>query len=173
MDHAGSTAALIQKAGIPSLIHARDYEKLLQGSNGEIVHHSFIGGLIKKFIVRAYKPVRADIIFQNKIDLSDFGIEGKLVHTPGHTPGSCSLLLANGDVMVGDLLMGGWIGGYINPWLPGYHYFIDDREAIHRSLRKLLDMGAQKFYPGHGGPLLRGDVERFLEKQTKFGVRFH
>lgn len=164
VDHAGSTAALAALGGIPSLIHSRDYSNLLEGRNGRVKLHSFSGWLIRQFIMRNYPPAKADIIFEKKIDLSDFGIDAKLVHTPGHTPGSCSVVLNNGDAMVGDLIMGGLLGGYLNPELPTYHYFIDDRQLVHRSIKKLLDMGVERFFPGHGGPLGRKAVERFLLK---------
>jgi hydroxyacylglutathione hydrolase len=37
------------------------------------------------------------------MDLLEFGVDGRIVHTPGHTSGSISLLLDSGEAFVGDL----------------------------------------------------------------------
>ena len=167
MDHAGSTAALTTLAGIPSLIHSRDYDQLLQGTNGTVQYHSFAGWFIYQFLLRNYPGAKADITFEKMIDLQDFGIEGKLVHTPGHTAGSCSVVMSNGEAVVGDLFIGGWLGGWIDPNWPTYHFFTEDKELVNRSIRKLLDMGVEKFHTGHGGPINRKEVEQFLQKTAR------
>jgi len=37
--------------------------------------------------------------------LHEFGIPGSIIHTPGHSPGSVSVLLETGEAFVGDLAM--------------------------------------------------------------------
>jgi glyoxylase-like metal-dependent hydrolase (beta-lactamase superfamily II) len=80
-------------------------------------------------------------------------LPGEVIHTPGHSPGSVSLLLASGDCFVGDLAMNG-LPLRRGPGLP---VFADDLERVRRSWRMLLDRGARTVYPAHGRPF---DAER-------------
>jgi hydroxyacylglutathione hydrolase len=87
-----------------------------------------------------------------------------VIETPGHTPGSVSLLLPDGDAVVGDLLMGGFLGGLVRRSVPNTAYFQeDDHEALH-SLRAVLAAGARRLWVGHGGPLSADRVA------TRFGL---
>jgi glyoxylase-like metal-dependent hydrolase (beta-lactamase superfamily II) len=40
--------------------------------------------------------------------LANMGIPGRVIHTPGHTAGSVSLLLDTGEVFAGDMAMNAW-----------------------------------------------------------------
>jgi glyoxylase-like metal-dependent hydrolase (beta-lactamase superfamily II) len=86
------------------------------------------------------------------------------METPGHTAGSISLILPNGEAVVGDLLMGGFLGGLVRRGVPNVAYFQDDEREAQRSLRAVLATGARKLYVGHGGPL---SAERIV---TRFGL---
>lgn len=164
LDHAGSTAALQLLGKMPCLVQEADAEDLKTGHNTVPPTNSIMGLIIKKLILKPYPPVKPDLVLQEEMDLHIFNIPARLLHTPGHTPGSCSVVFDSGEAIVGDLLMGGWLGGYIFPKIPGYHYFVNDKEALHRSIRKLLDAGVHTFYCGHGGPLSGAAVTK------KFGM---
>ena len=70
------------------------------------------------------------------------GLSFKVLHTPGHTPGSVCLLVEN-VLFSGDTLFAGSCG---RTDLPG-----GDWNAIHESLRRLMRMpGELTVYPGHG-----------------------
>lgn len=69
--------------------------------------------------------------------LSEIGIPGEIIHTPGHSPDSVSLLLDNGSVFTGDLTRPEFIG-------------LEDPAVVHASWRLLKDSGAEQVYPGHG-----------------------
>ena len=70
-------------------------------------------------------------------------VEGvRVLHTPGHSPGSVVLAL-DGVLLTGDLLFAGSVG---RTDLPG-----GSDEEMDRSLRKLLALsGEAVVYPGHG-----------------------
>lgn len=76
--------------------------------------------------------------------LREVGIDGEIVHTPGHSDDSVSVLLDDGSVFTGDL-----------PTL--------DRASPHEealviaSWRLLQERGARTVYPGHG-PVLPIDA---------------
>jgi hypothetical protein len=59
--------------------------------------------------------------------------------------------------------MGGMIGGIFFPSRPGYHYFIEDREALHRSIELVLSRPAERYWVGHGGPLKVKEVEQWYQ----------
>jgi len=84
----------------------------------------------------------------DEFSLEEFGIKGRLLHTPGHTDGSMSLLLDSGEAFVGDLAMSG------PPRLSGPGPFVlgKDINTMKRSWQFLLDAGATKIYPSHGKP---------------------
>jgi glyoxylase-like metal-dependent hydrolase (beta-lactamase superfamily II) len=80
--------------------------------------------------------------------LLDWGIPGRLIHTPGHTPGSMSLLLRSGEAFVGDLAMDA-MPMRISPGLP---VFAEDIDEVRESWKRLLEQGAKTIYPAHGDP---------------------
>jgi glyoxylase-like metal-dependent hydrolase (beta-lactamase superfamily II) len=66
----------------------------------------------------------------------------KVIHTPGHSPGSICLL-TDEAIFTGDLLFAGSIGRYD---FPGSSY-----EQIINSLKKIMELDDNiEVYPGHG-----------------------
>jgi hydroxyacylglutathione hydrolase len=81
-------------------------------------------------------------------DLGPFGVDGRVVHTPGHSPGSVSILLPSGDAFVGDLAMNG-LPFSLRPTLG---IFAHDPEQMPASWRHLLGLGVRTIHPAHGRP---------------------
>jgi len=115
----------------------------------------FINKLSKKFSI---DPTEVDIVIgEEDYPLEDFGIKGKIVFTPGHSPGSISVVLDSGEAFVGDMAMNS-LPLTIVPNLP---IFAEDMVAVKNSWRKLIDMGVKKIYPAHGKSF---PVEKLLKK---------
>lgn len=163
-DHAGSAAELRRLLSVPVAVHAADAEMLRRGDNGRLVSVGWEAKMSRRFVDKPFPGLDADILVDEATDLSAYGIAGRLLHTPGHSPGSVSLLLPDGKAVAGDILRGGIMGGMVLSGRPSYPYFLydlDDIGELQGSIRKVLDAGAQRLYIGHGGPLLREDVIRF------------
>ncbi len=69
--------------------------------------------------------------------LQQIGIKGKIVHTPGHSNDSVSLLLDDGRVFTGDLTRSD---------------YADDcnSDTVTASWRRLRELGGAQVYPAHG-----------------------
>jgi hydroxyacylglutathione hydrolase len=156
-DHCGSTRQLKEATSAPTAIHPADAAVMDSGQNQATKPTCLMAKFLHWFVDDRFPAVRPDIVLPDEMSLLGFGVDGKVVFTPGHTAGSVSVLLSTGEAIVGDLLMGGWLGGMFRSGQPGYPYFADDLGQIRASVRKLLDRGATKFFVGHGGPL---DAER-------------
>ena len=63
------------------------------------------------------------------------------------------LLLGDGDAFMGDLLLGGYLGGAMFSCSPGTHYYHDDRPAAEAQICVVIRAGARHLYLGHGGPV--------------------
>lgn len=61
-----------------------------------------------------FDKVEPEILVEEDIDLLEFGVNGKIVHTPGHISGSISLLLDSGEAFVGDLAVKLFALQYLN-----------------------------------------------------------
>ncbi|MCD4684256.1 MAG: hypothetical protein K8R86_13305, partial [Bacteroidales bacterium] len=115
----------------------------------------FINKLSKKFSI---EPSEVDIVIgEEDYPLEEFGIKGKIVFTPGHSPGSISVVLDSGDAFVGDMAMNG-LPLTIGPSLP---IFAEDMSTVKNSWMKLIDMGVKKIYPAHGKPFA---IEKLMKK---------
>jgi len=75
-----------------------------------------------------------------------FGIPGQVIHTPGHSPGSISVLLDSGEVFAGDMAMNTW---FLRS-TPGLPVLAEDMNLVVKSWRRLIRMGAKQVYPAHG-----------------------
>lgn len=172
-DHAGSTRALQSRLAtlseargprlrVPAAVHPADAPKMRAGDSSPLIPLRFSSRVLSLFLDPRFPAVEPDLLIEEGYSLAGFGIPAMVVHTPGHTPGSISILFEDGRAIAGDLMMGGSLGGAIRPLEPGYHYYAEDLAELRRSIRKLLDRGAKTIYLGHGGPLEAGRVrERF------------
>ena len=88
------------------------------------------------------KPFIADLINDNEFDLKQFGIDGKVISTPGHTEGSQSVLLGE-KLISGDTFIN-IKKGIIFP------HFADNPTTLLKTWRQLFRLGIKEIYPGHG-----------------------
>jgi len=162
IDHAGSSAELKRRLGIPTAIHKADAFMLRTGGNGIVKPRNLEARLVKALVVKSYEGFEPDIVLEEDMTLTDFGVDGKVILTPGHTAGSLSIIFENSEAIIGDVMMGGYLGGSIFGALPNYHYFADDLNQIRSSIKTIIDLKPLKLYVGHGGPLApQAVVERF------------
>jgi glyoxylase-like metal-dependent hydrolase (beta-lactamase superfamily II) len=170
IDHFGSLAAMKEATGAPVAVHALDADAVRQGVHQPDSLHP-TGRLLRflmrfRFLQRAFVAldtvaVEPDVVFESALDLTPYGIEGKALSTPGHTPGSVTLLLENGEVIVGDMVMGKLMGFVPAPGPPIVAW---DLERNQESVRQLLARSPDRIYTGHGGPFSFEQVEGCLEE---------
>lgn len=79
--------------------------------------------------------------------LNGFGLQGRILYTPGHSTGDLTLVLDDGSAFVGDLVQGPRIAK-ITP--PEFSIMAVDEPAMFASWGVLLESGAKVLYPGHG-----------------------
>lgn len=146
-DHAGCAAFLKDKTGTKIIVQASEADKLKagfhrvpDGTNPLFKVISFMGKRVSK-LYNVFQPVEPDIVFDNDLDLSMFGINGKIIHTPGHTSGSSTLIIEN-NAFVGDCLF--------NIMHKTYPPFANDEDELLKSWKKLLEQNAKVYYPAHG-----------------------
>jgi glyoxylase-like metal-dependent hydrolase (beta-lactamase superfamily II) len=151
---------LKEATSAPTAIHPADAAVMEYGRNQATKPTSRRAKLLHWLVNDEFPPVRPDILLPDEMPLQAFGVDGKVVYTPGHTAGSISVFLGSGEAIVGDLLMGGWLGGMFRSGQPGFPYYADDLGQIRSSVKTLLDLGTTKFFVGHGGPL---EAERVTE----------
>ena len=162
-DHVGSTTALLEEADVPVAFHAADQPFVDRGDNGLLTGTTWRGQLMTRFFkVISFDAPAASFYVEDGMRLDEYGVAGQIVHTPGHTAGSISLVLDSGEAIIGDLLMGGFMGGNMMPNRPNLHYFADELSAVRPSVEKLLALPIQTCYVGHGGPLKVDDIRQSI-----------
>ncbi len=134
-DHTMGAAELRDYTGAPLMIHF---------SEGDWVDDPRHNGV--QFFMDAANAVfpKPDRLLHDGdvIDAGDLSV--RVIHTPGHSPGSCCLE-AEGNLFTGDTLFYGGVG---RTDLPG-----GNSMHLMRSLGKLADIaGDMRVYPGHGQP---------------------
>jgi hydroxyacylglutathione hydrolase len=157
-DHFGSASKIREIINAPIAIHTLDAEAFRQNVN--LRQYTIPTGNLGKFfnlILRQSAPrtnIEPDILIENELDLAPFGITGKIIHTPGHTPGSISILLSNGDAIIGDVLM----KDFLHHRKLMYPFYASDFAALKDSLNTILLTAKGKLWLSHGGQFESGVV---------------
>ena len=172
-DHCGLLGPILKENPSIRVVVSQSTAQLLRKGENDLTHG---GGLLNRrvaFLIRRkqfyvsvilhkkvdkaknlkfppYEVRGCDVIFQGEPELRELGIplEGRVLETPGHTVDSVSLILPDGDCLVGDAaahMLG----------FAGTKYcviFICDMDEYYRSWQKLLDAGAKRILPAHGKP---------------------
>lgn len=139
IDHIGGAAAVRAATGARLAVHAAD-AAVVAGRRPPVK-----GGPAMRVIVRAarFRPAEPDVL------LADGDVVGglRVLHVPGHTPGSIALV--RGDVVLsGDALLGDR-HGRVRP--PDPRLALDRAEAA-RSAELIRAQGCRLVLPGHGRP---------------------
>ncbi len=152
VDHTGNIAALQAISRAQVAIHTDD-APYLAGTKTAPAPRGMTGLFIRFFglFMRA-GPVKPDILF-NDGDT----IEGlRVIHVPGHTPGSIALLdQKTGVLFVGDTLR--FDGKTIEGPPP---QFTPDMEMAQKSIKNIAALEFTILLSGHGVPLKGGAAEK-------------
>jgi len=154
-DHIGSARAIKEMTGARLAIHeceraAIENARKLEVPSAQSAWAKAMMRIVGPMARRLEVPrTTVDVALSDEdLDLASYGVPGRVMHTPGHTNGSVSVLLESGEAFVGDLAM----NGFPMRRGPGMPVFAADAAQVHASWRKILDAGATTIYPAHGEP---------------------
>ena len=157
-DQAGCAAELRRRSGAQIAIQAADAPLVRAGRNGMVVVQDWLGRLLRPFVDEEFEAFEPDLVVEEAIALEPYGLRARVVRTPGHTPGSVSVVLASGEALIGDVLR----GSLVWPNKAREHYFCNDPFRNQRSIRKLAREGLLRCHPGTFGSFPGTELGRFL-----------
>jgi glyoxylase-like metal-dependent hydrolase (beta-lactamase superfamily II) len=154
-DHIGGAAELARRSGAQILAH-RDEVPYLDGTK-TLPATSLVTRLLTwgtRLMPGTRTRYRVDEVLQEGDSLEHLG-GLRVIHTPGHTPGSICLYRPEGRILFcGDLLLNGHPltgRGRLRFSIP---QFSVDAAQARRSVEKLLELPFEILCFGHGEPLL-------------------
>lgn len=150
-EYADENIRFIEDNGAPEFIFlthrddVADAEKFREDFGSKLIIHE-----LEKDTVR--KP---DMVFCDYVDIG----EVRIIHTPGHSPGSSTLYFPGGRVMfTGDHIT----AGRGKPIAEDFYWTYDYQLQL-KSARKLLEYDFYYILAGHGGRRLISDAKKELK----------
>jgi hydroxyacylglutathione hydrolase len=164
-DHSGSAREIREFTGANVAVHESERTYLEDG--GMIIPKgvNFYGKITKPWLFAIFRKIsfpkfKPDILITDKpYPLKAYGIDGNIIHTPGHTVGSISVILDSGEAFVGCMAH----NGFPFRLRPGLPIYAQDIKAIKKCWRILIDRGIKMIYPGHGKPFPVEVIKKSLE----------
>lgn len=140
-DHMLSMDALCEQLKIPSMIHTDDAPMLTDGKTNAF--YTLFGQ------ERTFRPADRLLEDGDVIPLGDECI--RVIHTPGHSRGSCCFLCGEERLITGDTVFAEGFGRY--------DLFGGDAAVLKHSLSLLRQLNPRlRIYPGHGPRAFLGDA---------------
>ena len=148
LDHSGGARALWERFRLPVLAHPKEWPYL----TGKKPRPPLPIPLLGRWLANLGPPLPEEALVP--VEEGEEVLGWRVVALPGHTLGQVGLL-KEGVLLAGDALRGGGLPPrFIN----------EDHEGARRTVRKILDLGAEWVYLGHGGPLARQEVEALARR---------
>ncbi len=161
-DHLGSAEAIRAITKAPIALHHADLEPAKAG-RVKLKPYGFGSNFVEPYFrSKRFNPVIPDIILNGTETLEAYGVNAKLLETPGHTNGSITVFLENGDAIIGDLLR----GDFVLETRPNWHYFYDDVDMVRSSIKTILDLQLERLFVGHGKPFLLSSLQKRFSKKV-------
>ena len=160
-DHTGNVTKVREKYNVKAAMHSGDVQQVENGV--------FLKRKVRPFLHRIFFAVRMlkrklqgnkmsfpkfkpDILLSDGQSLEEYGVKAKIIHIPGHTPGSIGILTGEGDLFAGDT--------FVNNKKPDSARIIENAARLKDSLDKIKKMNIKTVYPGHGKPFLMSEYAK-------------
>lgn len=164
-DHVGSARDIREITGARIAVHRADKEwverVLLVWPPAVTTWGHVVRAVLKPLtpLLFRFPATQVDVVLGDEgLSLTEYGIPGRVIHTPGHTAGSVSVLLETGDAFVGCMAHNN-LPFRLSPGLP---IFAEDLEQLKESWKLVLNQGARTIYPAHGEPFSADIIRRVL-----------
>lgn len=162
-DHAENASIIKKQYNTRIVVHKNEAKHLKQGCSPIPCGTNFITRLLmvvgrKINRLSQYESANPDILVDDKYQLTP---RSYLLHTPGHTEGSMSLIVDNGVALVGDALFGVFSWSIFPP-------FADDVPTMINSWDKLIKTGCKTYLPGHGSENSKKLLIKQYEKHKEY-----
>jgi glyoxylase-like metal-dependent hydrolase (beta-lactamase superfamily II) len=147
LDHIGSIAHAQQVTGGRVLCHRSFAESLAKGEMERAVPRTKnLGVRVMNYLSTwmSYTGTQPDIEMDDEFDLEGYGIAGRIIHTPGHSASSISIILDNGEALVGDMIRPEESGEI------GLGAFYEDKAVLLDSLQRVAAYEPRIIYMSHG-----------------------
>ena len=161
-DHVNLLYEINKKIYAEILVHQAGEKYLKFGQNPEPKNPTFLGKIVL-FLSKfggygKFDPVVPDTVIEGEYSTNKFGFEMKIIPTPGHSDDSITILVDKKWAFVGDTLF---------HLLPNslYPMFVDDKEQLRKSWKKLLDLKCEYYFPGHGNKISFTTLEKHYNKK--------
>jgi glyoxylase-like metal-dependent hydrolase (beta-lactamase superfamily II) len=154
-DHAGSASEIAAITGAPIALRTEDARWVSEGlqvpappvTRWARTIARFLSAQFMSDLMPAPRFVPEVMMVAEELTLAAYGLAATVVHTPGHTAGSASVLLEDGRAFVGDLAMNGFPSSLFRPTMP---IVAQDLALLARSWTLIRERGATTIFPGHG-----------------------
>jgi glyoxylase-like metal-dependent hydrolase (beta-lactamase superfamily II) len=170
IDHTGNCAYLREKYATRIAMHKGDTEMCMKDGitrdRGEMpkdfplplmilwLFRGFLRFAIGQLLWRKpFDRFEPDVLLEDGQSLAEYGLDAKILYTPGHSKGSISILTGSGDLICGD--------AFNNVW--GRILTSIDKDGLER----LKGLEIETVYPGHGKPFLIEQITNPNEKDGK------
>lgn len=164
-DHSGNLGELAELTGAKVLVHKNEFDNLKNGfipiPKGQGLYSRLISraGRIFRPQFASPKAFVADLVTESEFDLKPFGVDAKVIPTPGHTNGSQSIVA--GDILIAGDTFINIKNGLIFP------HFCNDPATLLQTWEMLFSSGIKTVVPGHGKPFAIEKAKPEFEKWKK------
>lgn len=171
VDHTCNLEELRKLSGAPIAVVKAGEQDMIRAEMPHVFPRNAIGDEIMEFARQQggmpedyLPPIRPDLVWEDRLDLTPYGVKGQVIATPGHSLSDTCVVLESGQAICGDLI----VEDQFTHGAPCIAYFgyDPDRQKANRllfaSLDRLSVLGSTTFYSGHGGPFTRAQFEAAL-----------
>jgi glyoxylase-like metal-dependent hydrolase (beta-lactamase superfamily II) len=165
-DHAANALKLKKEFGAFVIVNKREAECLQNGRSiipqGTNYVTRFLVNKAGHFLSEKmdHEPCRPDIAVDQYYDMKGLGFNGYILFTPGHSPGSQSIIIDNQVALAGDSMFGIFPDSVFPP-------FADDEREMIKSWSTLIETGCEVFLPSHGTENSRDLLLKEYKKRSK------
>jgi len=166
-DHAENAAQIQSNYQVPIIVSKREADFLRRGDNSSICGSvpvtkyavELLEGRLRSYF--RYEPAQPDVLVDHKLELDIIGLPHiSIIHTPGHTAGSQSIIVDHEIALVGDAMIGALPQSLFPPFAENSRLLID-------SWRTLLETDCRIFFPSHGRESSRARLVREYNKYIR------